>query len=226
MAIPSVNVTGLVPGQDYQTKTNNIYTADTSGNVASVPKGSDLRDLEAQGARVVDTTQTSAPNGLYATALPLMHGRNSDGSAIAAAASAGKFGLTVTLGTGTFLVSEAANSNTKTDIALFEHVLPRGYVAGKNITLTANVQYVLGGGTVGTHTVNANAYRTANDGTQGVDLINVSAATVPAVATDVVFTIAGATLNPGDRLVLKVTEVIQDTGASNITAQINGVRLS
>jgi len=36
------------------------------------------------------------------------------------------------------------------------------------LTLTVSAQYTLGSGTVGTHTLNANAYRTANDGTQVV----------------------------------------------------------
>jgi hypothetical protein len=41
-------------------------------------------------------------------------------------------------------------------------------VAGSHLTLTVSAQYTLGSGTVGTHTLNANAYRTANDGTQVV----------------------------------------------------------
>jgi hypothetical protein len=51
---------------------------------------------------------------------------------------------------------------------MFDYVLPRNYVAGSNLTLTVSAQYTPGSGTVGTHTLNANAYRTANDGTQVV----------------------------------------------------------
>jgi hypothetical protein len=38
--------------------------------------------------------------------------------------------------------------------------------------------------------------------------------------------ITGTTLLPGDRIILKAVEVIQDSGGSNITGQVNSVRLS
>ncbi len=134
--------------------------------------------------------------------------------------------MTVTLATATYLVSQAANSTTVSPIALFDIVLPRNYVAGQNITVTVNSQYVLGGGTIGTHTINANAYRTASNGTQGADMINVSAGSVGAAAADLSFTIVGTSLNPGDRVILQLAMVIQDTAGSAITGQINSVRLS
>ncbi len=221
-----VKVTGFAPYQAFEASSGTAYTADSSGNVSNVAIGPDLRDLLSMGGRTLDSTIAPAANGLYATALPLLHASNSDGSTVAAAASAGKFGLTVTLATGTFLVSQAANSTTVSPIALFDVVLPRNYVAGQNITVTINCQYVLGGGTIGTHTINANAYRTANDGTQGADMINVSAGSVAAAAGDVAFTIVGTTLNPGDRVILKAAMVISDTGGSAITGQVNSVRLN
>jgi hypothetical protein len=217
---------GLTSGQTYTTRANNAYTADVNGNVAVVLSGRDVQDLEGWGGQVNDSTLSPSANGLYAMALPLLSARNSDGSVLAAAAAAGKFGVSVTLATSTFLISEAANSNTKTDTAVFDVVLPRSYVAGQNVTITSNVQYVVGAGTVGTHTVTFHAYRTAAAGTQGADLVATGAVTVPATATDVTSVITGTTLLPGDRLLVTAVVVIQDTGASNITAQINSVRLS
>jgi hypothetical protein len=226
MAAPTVNVKGLTPGQTYVTSANNAYTADISGNVANVPAGRDVADLEAWGAEKNNSALSVAATGIYPLPLPLLHARNSDGSVLAAAASSGKFGVSITLGTSTFLVTEAANSSTKTDTAVFDVILPSSYIAGQNVTITANVQYVVGSGTIGSHTVTFHAYRTAKDGTQGSDLVATGAVSVPATATDVTSVITGATLLPGDRLTLSAVMVIQDTGASNITGQLNSVRLS
>ncbi len=221
-----VKVTGFTPYQSFEASSGSAYSADASGNVSNVPIGPDLRDLLSMGGRTLDSTIAPAVNGLYATALPILSARNTDGSALAAGAAAGTFGVTVSLATATYLVSQAANSTTVSPIALFDIVLPRNYVAGQNITVTINCNYVLGGGTIGTHTINANAYRTANDGTEGADMINVSAGSVAATAGDVTFSIAGTTLSPGDRILLKAAMVIQDTAGSNVFGHVNSVRLS
>lgn len=168
------------------------------------------------------TTNTSGVNSV----LRMLDFQNSDGSVLAASAAAGKFGITLSAGTAMNLVTEAANSNTKTDVAIHEYIVPSSYVAGTNLTVTANTMYVLGSGTVGTHTLAAAAYLTANDGTQGATLIATAAQSVPAAAADVTFTITGTSLVAGSRLLLSFTLVIQDTGASNITAKLNSVRIS
>jgi hypothetical protein len=221
-----VNMKGLTPGQTYVTSLNNSYLADANGNIANVLAGRDVADIEGWGGEKNNSALSVAATGIYPTAVPLHLGRNSDGSALAAAAASGKFGQTITLGTSDFLITEAANSSTKTDTVLFDVVLPASYVAGQNITITANVQYVLGSGTIGTHTVTFHAYRTAKDGTQGADLVATGAVSVPATATDVTSVITGTTLLPGDRLALTAVMVIQDSGGSNITGQLNSVRLS
>ncbi len=182
--------------------------------------------LGVGGTLLAAATAPSA-NGLVGSpSMSFLAAKNSDGTTLAASAAAGKFGLAITLGTSEVLLSEAANSNTKTDIAIWEVVLPPGYVAGTNITVTANCNYTLGSGTVGTHTLAMAAYLVAAAGTQGSTLIATAAQTVPASAGNVTFTITGTTLLPGSRLMLAATLVIQDTGGSNITAQINSVALS
>jgi len=221
----SFTLVGGTPLQGYQAQSGTQYAADINGKVTSVAL-LDLPSLLGNGLRLNDSTLNPSANGLYATALPLTQARNSDGNVLAAAAASGKFGQTVTLGTTTSLVTEAANSSTKTDIALFDIILPRTYVAGQNVTVTLNTAYTLGSGTVGTHTLDAEAFLIASDGTSGSDLVSTSAATVPAAAADVTHTITGTTLLPGSRLVLRLTLVIVDSGGSNITANINSVRLS
>ncbi len=211
----------------FQVRSGVTYTADSTGTVTSVPAGSDLHDLLDQGGYLVDSSLTPAVNGLYTTRIPLTNGRNADGTGLGAGA-AGKFAITNTAGTsGPLLTSEAANSNTKTDTVIFEHVLPRNYIATKNITVTANAFYTLGSGTVGTKTLTAAAYKCTDAGLQGSTIIATAAATLIATtATDHAFVITGTTLSPGDRIEITLVLVIQDSGGSNITATLNSVRLS
>lgn len=167
--------------------------------------------------------RSGSTDGISAQPYRLLDFKNANGTTLSATAGAGVFGIAITAGTSEWLVSEAANSNTKTDTASFEYILPASYVAGQNITLTANTQYNVGSGTVGTHTVAAAAYLTSAAGTQGSSLIATSAQTVPAAAGNVAFTITGTTLTPGSRLFLTFTLVISESAGSNITAQLNSV---
>lgn len=218
LANPSVQVGG--PGQGfYSTGTGGLSVA-LSGVRLAFPV------LGATGTIMAAATAPSSNGLIGATRLPLIHGKNSDGTTLSASASSGKFGITLTAGTSEKLTTEAANSNTKTDVVVWEMVLPAGYIAGTDITVTANCNYTLGAGTVGTHTLAMAAYLCADAGTQGSTIIATAAQTVPAAAGEVTFTITGTTLTPGARLMLAGTLVIQDTGGSNITATINSVRLS
>ena len=175
--------------------------------------------------KVVSSAQASGSNGLFATALGLLNFKNSDGSTIAASASAGKFGIAITLGTSFALASESANNSTKTDVALLEFVLPANYKAGTNITATVNAS-ITGAGTLTTKTAQIKAYRTASDGTQGADIGPGSATAMTAAGADVPFTITGTTLNPGDKLALSLTTILTETASSGMVANINSVRLS
>lgn len=206
--------------------TGATYTADVSGVVSGVVLA-DVASFMNAGWPMLNTAPEPSPTtGLVPIRLPLMQGRNSDGSALGAAAAAGKFGNAITLGTSQQLVSEAANSNTKTDIVLYEFQLPKEYIAAANLTVTCGCQYNLGSGTIGTHTLAAAAYRNADAGTQGANMIATSAQSVPATEGDVAFTVTGTTLSPGDRVTLSLTMVIQDTGASNITGNVDSVRVN
>jgi hypothetical protein len=94
----------------------------------------------------------------------LLSFKNADGTTLAASAAAGKFGISNTFGTATYLIGEAANTNTKTDDAVVEYVLPQTYIAGTNLTLTSNVS-VAGAGTPGTKTFQAKVRKVASAGT-------------------------------------------------------------
>jgi hypothetical protein len=172
-------------------------------------------------------TGTAGTTGIFVTPIPLLNFKNNDGTPLAAAASAGKFGMTITLATAQFLLAEAAQANTKTDIALVEFVLPPTYVPATNFTITTNSHYT-GPGTVGAaHTTGLNVYKNAAAGTQGADINATAAISIGAAAADQAFTITGATLIPGDRVTVVLTMIVQETGgASALTGRVNSVRVS
>lgn len=164
-------------------------------------------------------------NGLSTQSLSPLNFKNADGTTLAAAAAAGKFGLTNTVGTTVALTSEAANSNTKTDDAVITHVLPANYIAGKNLTLTANVK-ITGAGTPGTKTFQAKVYKISTLGVASADIGPGATSAITVAGADITAAITGATLNPGDLLQIELEVVLQETAASNITAVINSVRIA
>lgn len=184
---------------------------------------------EGGSASFLLTAASLGTNGLIAYPLALLGFKNGDGTTLAASASSGKFGISLTPGTSEALTGEAATSNTKTDVLAVEVVLPPWYIAGQNVTLTVNSNFSLGGGglsAIGTHTLAAAAYLNTTSGTQGSTLIATAAQSVPASPADVTFTITGTTLLPSSRLILTLTMVIQEIGGGTATGQVNSVRLS
>lgn len=210
-----------------------ITAADNSGNTTttirtSAQGGTRTYTIPDKGAAAtfLMSVSTIGATGIVGAWLPFVNFKYVDGTTLAVAAAAGKFGLTYTPGTGEFLITEAANTNTKTDSVAIDWVIPSTYVSATNLTVTAHCNYTVGGGVVGTHTLAAAAYLNTTAGAQGSTLIATAAQTVPASDGAVTFTITGATLTPGALLTLTFTLVIQDTGGSNITARLNSVVIS
>jgi hypothetical protein len=203
---------------------NNTFAQVTGGSLLITPTGGTQTTLAAALAG----SDTTSANGMPAAGvnLPLTRAMTVAGVALTASATSTGFGIAVTPGTSEDLVTTAANSTTVTTTALFELALPQTYVSGKNITVTANTNYTIGSGTLSANTLAMSAYLCANAGTQGATIIATAAQTVPAAAGDVTFTITGTTLTSGARLMLKAVLVITETAGSNVTAQINSIRLS
>jgi hypothetical protein len=212
------------PGAVYKPRSGTTYIPDANGNI-SAAAGQDIIDLLDDGCTFAGSSQLQGASGLYPMGLRLSEFKNADGSALAASAAAGKFGYAITLGTNFYLVSEAANSNTKTDDAIFEYVLPASYVKGQNLTVTVNAS-ITGSGTLSTKTAQIKAYRCGTGGTQGADIGPGAATEMTAAGADVTFTITGTTLNPGDKVVFLLETVLTETAASAMTAHINSIRLS
>jgi hypothetical protein len=221
--IAPAGVTGAVYGQSGAT-----YQVDANGFISGVTFP-DIEPLISAGWRFPAPLLSSQPlsaNGLAVTRSAFTSFSNLDGTPLAATASAGKFGLSCTLGTLFALLGEAATSNTKTDVALVEAAVPAGYIAGNTITATVNAQ-LNGTGTPGTKTVLLGAYKVSPNGVMSANLVTASAQAITAAAADYAFPIPAGSVNPGDRLLLSVTAVTQETGGTNsITTQVNSVRLS
>jgi hypothetical protein len=222
------NMKGTV-GQTYKPRSGATYTTDSSGNlgVAGVigVAAIDVGDLLNDGCGFAGSSQAQGANGLYAAPIRFAEFKNTDGSVLAAAASAGKFGYGITLGTSFNLVSEAATSNTKTDDALFEYILPANYVKGSNRTVTVNAS-TSGAGTLSVKTAQIKAYRIAADGTSGADIGPGATQAITSAGADITFAVTGTTLNPGDKLLLELETVLTETAASATFAKINSVRVS
>lgn len=165
-----------------------------------------------------------AASGLIAQQIPLTDGFSTAGVFLTATPGSGAFGISLTAGTSIALTGESTSASTKTDDVLFDYVLPQNYIAGQNITLTANAKQA-GAGTVSAKTIDALAYLLANDGTMGADIIAVAAKTLTNANADYAWTIPGSGLVPGSHLLLRLTTVIT-TSAGAANAQINSVRVS
>lgn len=160
--------------------------------------------------------------------------KNDDGSALTVAGAAGTFKIVNTTATSVALVGETANNNTKTDKAIWAIITPTWYdsTGNSNMTLKVNVGYQnSAGGTLGTHTIAAHAYKIKSSigGSYLTDLV-VTASQVLQSTTqqDYAFLIANPTgLGPGDRLVIQVVLAIQESaGLGNIIGSIYAISLT
>lgn len=202
------------------TTTNLNFAAQAGARTITVP------DAGASSNVLLSAQTESSTTGLFAENVPLTRFRNTDGSTLAAAAAAGKFGQSITLGTSQYMVGEAAQGNTKTDDAIVEYTLPPWYKAGTNLTVTAYVK-LTGTGTAGTKTAQILAYRNATTGLQGADIGPGSTTAITAAGADISATITGTTLAPGDKITFELEIVLQETGASNsLTAQVGSFRVT
>ena len=148
------------------------------------------------------------------------------GVPVTAAAQANIFGITFTPGTSEYLLSEAANNDTKTDVGCFEKVMSDTYVAASNFNIIVNANYVIGGGTLSASSIAVAVYLGADAGTSGASIETTAAQTFTGSAADYTFAVTGTTVHPGDRIIIKITMVLTETASSNVTGHVNSVRLT
>lgn len=172
----------------------------------------------------VAQTFIPAATGGRARFLPLTNGKSDLGVPMTAAAGTptGTLGVSRTAGTSLVLVGEATSSSAKTNKALWEFTLPDSYVAGQNIAVVINQNYV----TTGTVTAAATTLTPVfylESATGGETSQTITAAQQMTVsATNLTFTVTGTSLTPGARVVLEVTMLVT-TSAGAATGQINSI---
>lgn len=211
----TVNMIAPLANETFVAQSGTSYTSDNSCVITGVTPPDSI-DLMRSGCKIA---------GNLTDALPLITAKNITGAALTATATGGAMGFSITLGTSAALVGEATSASAKTDTCLFEYVMPSTYIAGTPLNIVINSNYT-GSGTVtaASTTINAAVYRTAKDGTQGSNLVAGSAQQISATATDYTIAVAGATLNPGDRIQIEATLVVT-TSAGALTGQVNSVRV-
>lgn len=158
--------------------------------------------------------------------LSVISARNLDGSVIAAAASSGKFGITITPGTAMYLVSEIANNGTKTDTFVLDATVPSGHVTGQNITLDVNANIVIGSGTLSARSLVVTAY--PEDGAGGLAANAVASGGTISVSNTAGISsvvITGGTIAGGSRILLEGVLTLVETATQNVSAHINGLAL-
>lgn len=160
--------------------------------------------------------------------IPLTQARNADGTAISAAASAGKFGMASGgVGVGGFrLEGEAANNNTKTSTLLLCYAVPQNFNTSGTKALEVLISHKLSAVAATTATVDVEAYKSDKaGGVSGSDLCTTAAqAHNSGSLSDLAFTIDPSTLSPGDELIILVTSVVNDAGgAGSPKAYIGGL---
>lgn len=161
--------------------------------------------------------------------IPLQTLKNDDGTSLAAAAAAGKFGISSGgLGTGTLtLDGEAASGASKTSTAMFEFVLPPEYVSGGDVNLVVTAFESVGAATVAT-TFSCEAYESTKEGAVGSNLAGAPDVTdiTPSWQTSTT-AITATGLVAGDRLTVFIRLVSDDAGGAIGTIhQIGAVYLT
>jgi len=165
---------------------------------------------------------------LVVCGVPLTNIVDHDGAAMAAAAATGRFGMiSGGYGTGTLtLDGEAASGDSKTSTCMFEFILPTGYQASGDVNLVVTAFEKTGVANTST-TLTAEVYENDGDGTVSADLygtfdhtdITDSWQTCTSIITD-------AGLVAGDRLIVFIQMVCNDTGGTSSTvAQIGKVEI-
>lgn len=190
--------------------------------VSGTPSGAapSQGDVDISGSFKVNGVAVGASGtstGLFVTPLAMANMKTAAGLQMTGSASGTNFGLVYTPGTQANLTGTATSSNSTSDVASYDLVLPPNYVAGSNITLKVACSYTDSSGAATVHTMAAAAYlNNTTAGTQGSSLIATSAQVCPiTTAAFQTFTITGATLVPGSYLTLTFSAAVTNgSGAS------------
>lgn len=173
--------------------------------------------------------QGSGPAGSFVGPeyIPLTEARNANGSAIAAAAAGGgDFVVAIVADTTMALLGHSATSNTKTDVLLFEIVMPPWKAFGDTLTINVYAESVLSSAPsssrfmaaklqslVGSPAIGAALTRTAGSASQMVN----------AGLTALSWTFDTSAIAPGATMLLTLTSSVIESDGGSAQMQIDSV---
>lgn len=121
------------------------------------------------------------------------------------------------------LVGESSLNETEASVSYFQFVIPPEYVAAGDVKIRIKHK-VTGTGTLGTCTVDVEAYEQDGNGAVGSDICSTAAATTSGTWATTDFVLTATNLVAGDILNVKITSSIQETGNSNpLEATLDGI---
>lgn len=129
------------------------------------------------------------------------------GIPLPAVPAGGSMGITRSAGLSFVLTGEATSASAKTDKAFWDFNLPDTYVPGANINFAINCAASGGTITAASTTMTLTAYAESNLGVETA-LTVTAAQQIPAVSTNLIFTITGTGLVPGQRMGIELTMLV------------------
>jgi hypothetical protein len=147
--------------------------------------------------------------------IELMKCRNADGTVMDATGAAGNFKISAGgWGSGSLtLLGEAAQGNTKTDTLAFEFALAPEYIADQDAKIIVQARYA-GSGTAGAKTIDLEGYELSDAGV-ATSIRASSTLTLTASFADYTFALTDTNLTAGDRIMLLVRSILEETGGSS-----------
>jgi len=168
-----------------------------------------------------------AENALQKFGVPFQSLRNDDGTVMDATGGAGLFAITAGgFGTGTLTIDgEAASAGAKTDILQFEFILPPQYVSQGDVKLVLTAKESVGAATAST-TLSSEVYESNGEGDVSAVSGSWDKTDVTAAWQTFTNTLTATALAAGDRLIVLVRIVTNDTGGTvGTVAQIGKIEL-
>lgn len=158
--------------------------------------------------------------------LPVSQGFDNDFTAAKITAAAEPdMALAGTIGTDFYLISEAVQNGSAYGQINFEAVLPDSYQDGSDLTLVVDVERVVAAGTTLTSKVDASVHLMSDDGDFGSDLVSTAEITFT-TAGEQEFSVNGASLSAGDRIIIRVKTTATEGGnTGTLACRLNSVRL-
>ncbi|KKK88062.1 hypothetical protein LCGC14_2746940 [marine sediment metagenome] len=162
----------------------------------------DAGDVHAAIGVSAITKAMLAESSLYEDRIPLSACMQQDGAPMTVGGGAGHFSIdwTPEAAENCSLLGEDAGGTTKTDVLVFEYVIPAEYKDPQDLKVVTNWKYITDG-TVTAKSLDLLLFKLGEDSVPGADICATTIRTLTTSPADYTFTITPATLAPGDVII-------------------------